>query len=292
MTSALGPRAVAGLALAATLSGAGSAAADTCSAPGTARNLPEVARESSGIALGRERPGLLWTHNDRGNTPELFAVDEQGGLVQTVRLGVPAIDWEDIEIANCDGGSCLYVGDIGDNDALRENIAIYRLPEPTEGQREAGEVVALRARYPEGPRDAESLFVLPSGDIFIVTKGRGTEIALYRLPAPQSPDRIATLERVRELFPMPENSDDRVSAATATRDGRRVAVRSYRNLYVYDAAALVSGAPVEPTVIDLAPLGEGQGEGVTLADEGTIWLSSEAANRRSLPLLNRLNCAI
>jgi hypothetical protein len=291
MSAAAGFRALAGLALASGLAVAGSAAAEVCSPAGPARNLPEVARESSGLALGHERPGLLWTHNDRGNGAELYAVDREGNLAQTVRLAEPAVDWEDIEIAACGSSSCLYVGDIGDNDSVRDHIAIHRLPEPREGVSEAGDIVTTRARYPEGPRDAESLFVLPSGDIFIVTKGRDTGIALYRLPLQQSIDGIAMLEHVRELFPMPANSDDRISAATSTRDGSRVAIRTYRQLYIYDAARLVSGAPVEPTVVDLAPLGEGQGEGVTLADEGTVWLSSEAANRRSFPVLNRLECS-
>jgi hypothetical protein len=280
-------RTLAGLAV---VAGAGSAAAQVCNTAGPPLHLPEIARESSGLALGRERPGLLWTHNDRGNEPELYAVDAEGRLAQTVRLAEAAVDWEDIEIAACPGGNCLYIGDIGDNDALRDHITIYRLPEPVEGLREAVDVVALRARYPEGPRDAESLFVLPSGDIFIVTKGRDTAITLYRLPVPHSLDSIATLERVSELFPQPAHGDDRVSAATASRDGNRVGVRSYRRLYFYDTASLVSGTVVEPTVIDLAALGEGQGEGLALGDDGTVWLSSEAANRRSLPVLNRLAC--
>jgi len=291
MSAAAGFRALAGLVLASGLAVAGSAAAEVCSPAGPGRNLPEVARESSGLALGRERPGLLWTHNDRGNGALLHAVDQEGKLAQTVSLAEPAVDWEDIEIASCADGSCLYVGDIGDNDSMRDHIAIHRLPEPGEGASEAADVVTLRARYPEGPRDAESLFVLPSGDIFIVTKGRDTGVALYRLPPPHSFDEIAVLEHVRELFPMPLNSDDRISAATSSSDGSRVAIRTYRQLYIYDAARLVGGAPVEPTVVDLASLGEGQGEGIALGDDGSIWLSSEAANRRSFPVLNRLLCS-
>jgi hypothetical protein len=271
---------------------AGNTADPMCRAVSPARNLPEAARESSGLAQGRERPELLWTHNDRGNDALLFAIDLEGRLAQTVRLGVPAIDWEDIESAGCPEGDCLYVGDIGDNDAMRAYIEIHRLREPIEGTSEARDVVTLRARYPDGPRDAESLFVLPSGDIFVVTKGRDTEIALYLLPASQSSAEIVTLERVRAIAPVPANSDDRVSAATASRDGSRIAIRTYRQLHLYDASLLVSGAPVTPMTIDLAPLGEGQGEGVVLADDGTVWLSSEAANRRSFPLLNRMQCSL
>jgi hypothetical protein len=291
MSSFSRPLALPALALASVLAATRSEATEACAAAGPARNLPGVARESSGLAHGRERPGMLWTHNDRGNASEIFAVDSEGRLVQTVGLSVPAIDWEDIEIAPCVAGSCLFIADIGDNDSLRDHIAIHRLPEPSEGALEATDVVTLRARYPDGPRDAEALFVLPSGDLFIVTKGRNTDIALYRLPESHTFEGIATLERVREIFPVPANGDDRVSAATASHDGTRVAIRTYRQLYVYDAAELVSGAPLNPMVIDLGPLGEGQGEGVALADDGTVWLSSEAANRRSFPVLNRLQCS-
>jgi hypothetical protein len=164
------------------------------------------------------------------------------------------------------------------------------LPEPEAGAQEPARVDTLRARFPDGPRDAEALFSLPSGALFIVTKGRDTDIALYRYTAPQLAGTVAQLERVRELFPRPTDSRDRVSAAAATPDGRRVGVRTYRRLYLYDAELLVSGQAVEPIVVDLEPLGEAQGEGLALEDDGTVWLSSEGENRRSFAVLNRLEC--
>jgi hypothetical protein len=260
-----------------------------CRAVGT-NALPAAARESSGLAKSA-RPGVLWTHNDQGNPPYLYAIDESGRLLQTVSVPVRAIDWEDLASATCPGGSCLYVGDIGDNDANRNAITIYRIPEPAAGATASGPAVALRARFPDGPADAESLFVLPSGDLFVVTKGRRREIALYRYPSPQRPDEIVVLERVRELFPEPEDDDDRVTAATSTPDGRWIGVRTYRTLYIYDARRLLDGGAVEPTVVDLEPHGESQGEGLAMTDDGTVWLSSEAGNKRSQPQLTQLSCA-
>ena len=32
--------------------------------------------------------------------------------------------------APCGNGSCLYIADIGDNDAKRKEVTIYRVPEP------------------------------------------------------------------------------------------------------------------------------------------------------------------
>ena len=98
-------------------------------------------------------------------------------------------------------------------------------------------------------------------------------------------------ERVRELFPRPEGNRNRVTAAAATPDGRRVGIRTYRRLYLYDTESLVGGGELTPTVVDLAPLQEDQGEGLALANDGTVWLTSEAENRRSRAALNGLRCS-
>lgn len=263
-----------------------------CRAAGVKKELPQVARESSGLARSLLRPGILWTHNDRGNRPYLFAVDESGRLVQSVHADLPAVDWEDLEIGPCVDGSCLYLGDIGDNDGERGFITIYRISEPGMNMREAGPVVALRVRFPDGPKDTESLFALSTGDLFLVTKGRRHDIGLYRYPAPQRPGEIVLLERVRDLFPEPQDSDDRVTAATATPNSQWIGIRTYRTLYVYDADRLIGGETLDPSVIDLSNLAEPQGEGLAMADDGTVWLSSEAANRKSVPELHQLKCTL
>ncbi|MEX0707669.1 MAG: hypothetical protein WD078_06855 [Woeseia sp.] len=262
-----------------------------CSAEGTAVELPPEVRESSGLAVSLLSPGTFWTHNDRGNGPELFAVDGSGRLLQRVIVAAVATDWEDIETGPCEEGNCIYIGDIGDNDAERSVITIYRLQEPQADDTRIDAVVALHARYPDGPRDAESLFVRPNGDLYVITKGRREEIALYRYPAPQRPDVIVQLERVRVLFPEPDDSDDRVTAATSTRDGRRIAVRTLRSLYFFMADDLMAGKALRPEMISLAALKEPQGEGLAIADGETVWLASEADGRDEPPMLNRLRCS-
>jgi len=242
------------------------------------------------LARSAEQSALLWTHNDRGNNPVLIATDEQGRLVQQVSVRASAEDWEDLESATCGEGTCLYIGDIGDNDDEREEIAVHVVAEPEPGVAQVSPELTIRARFPDGPRDAESLFVLPGGDVFIVTKGRRHDVSLYRSPIPQIPSETVTLTHVRMLFPEPQDDDDRVTAASSTPDGRWVGIRTYRTLYIYEAGALVSDRPVAPTEIDLEPLAEAQGEGLAMEDDGTVWLSSEAANRRSRAALNRLSC--
>lgn len=273
----------------------GGAADPVCQVVAPALPLPVEVRETSGLAQSRRDPARFWTHNDAGNGPELFAVDAGGTLVQRVRVtGARAADWEDIEAGPCPAGNCLYVGDIGDNDGRREGITIYRIPEPEPGRAESQPAAALQARFPDGPQDAESLFALGAGELYLVTKGRGGPIALYRYPAPQRPGETVTLERVRELFPEPRDADDRVTGATASPDGRWVAIRSYRRLYLYPAAALLDrgSTPPEPIVVDLAPLGHSQGEAVAMAADGAVWLSTEANKGDDGPAWARLQCTL
>ena len=254
--------------------------------------LPEDVRESSGLAIGGRDPGVFWTHNDAGNDPELFAIDASGTLLQRVRVaGADLIDWEDIESAPCGEETCLYVADIGDNDADRERITVYRVIEPPATASETVPADAFHARFPDGPRDAESLFTDGSGVLYLVTKGRRETIDLYRWPALAEPGETGTLEHVRELFPEPEDNDDWVTAATSTPDRRWVGVRSYRSVYLYPMAALLSGRAVEPHTIDLSEHADAQGESLAMAEDGRMWVSSEGEGDEA-STLSLLRCAL
>lgn len=269
----------------------GSAPPQICRVAEADQSLPDDVRESSGLAQSRRDPDLFWTHNDAGNEPDLFALNTAGEVVQRVRVaGAELTDWEDLASGPCGAGSCLYVGDIGDNDAERERITIYRIPEPERGARESAPAEALHARFPEGARDAESLFVLPSGALYVVTKGRHGPVALFRFPVTQRPGEVATLEHVRELFPEPEGRDDRVTGAGASPEGRWVGIRSYRRLYLYPAAELIGGGAVKPTTVDLEPLRQKQGEAMVIAGDGSVWVTSEAAGKNESARWARLQC--
>lgn len=264
----------------------------TCEVLGEAP-LPAQVRETSGLARSARAADLFWTHNDAGGEPVLHAVSADGRLVRQVRVaGASLVDWEDIEAAPCGAASCLYVGDIGDNDAARESIAIYRIPEPRGDQASTAPATAFHARYPAGPRDAEALFVDPAGRIHIVTKGRHGPIELYRLPGHGAHGGVATLERVRTLLPRPRDDRDRVTAATATPDGRWVALRTYRSLYLYPAEALAAGGEVQPLHVSLEVLGDAQWESLALAGDGLAWTTSEAESRTDMPRLARLKCVL
>src|SRR5438132_5165319 len=149
--------------------------------------------EASGVAASRNNPAVLWTHNDSGHPAQVYALDTQGRLLGT--YGIPGnTDNEDIAIGpgpipNVD---YLYVGDIGDNFTNRSNIKIYQIPEPAvyASQYSAPLTATMKGArtitltYPDGPRNAEALFVDPvTGDLFIASK-EGTS-RIYTAPTAQ-----------------------------------------------------------------------------------------------------------
>jgi hypothetical protein len=255
--------------------------------------LPAGLEESSGVVVSLARPGVLWTHNDSGWDAVLFAVRSTGALLGEVEVqGAGNRDWEDIAFGPCPAGECLYIGDIGDNAAVHDEIAVYRVPEPAPGDARSAPAERFPMRYPEGPRDAEALFVLPDGQLFVVTKGRASPVTLYRYPPPLREGETVMLERVVDLAPGPQELFDQVTGADATRDGAWVAIRTYQGIRVYDASSLVAGDTVPALRLDLGNLGEAQGEGIAMLEDGWIALTSEAAFDGEPGLISILSCEL
>jgi hypothetical protein len=254
--------------------------------------LPADAAEASGVAAGRRTAGVLWTHNDSGD-PLLLAVGTDGSARGRVRVdGASVEDWEDVAAGPCPAGSCLYVADIGDNKAERQRITVYRVAEPAPADPQTARAEALHATYPDGAHDAEALFVLPDGGVYVVTKGETGPIALYRFPQPLRPGATARLEKVRDLQDSQMKRRERITGASASADGRWVALRTLETISIYPAREFVAGTAAQPLRIDLRGLNEAQGEGVGFGADGTVYLTSEGGRKNKPGTLARLTCEL
>ena len=247
--------------------------------------------EASGIAASRRNPGVLWAHNDSGE-PVVFALDEKGSVIGRVRVsGAKVEDWEDIAVGPCSQGSCLYVADIGDNDTARNQITIYRAPEPSPRDAGTASVEAIHAEYPDGAHDAEALFVTPDADLFVITKGDPGPVAIYRFPRPLRAGARLRLERVAMRAAVRDvPSEDRPTAADATQDGQWVAVRTTHWVAFYRTADLTSGRWRESFRIDVSVLKERRGEGIALAGNGAVFLVGEGGLGSDAGTFGRLAC--
>lgn len=267
----------------------GPLASQSCTALSEPTALPDGVVESSGAALSRYYPGILWTHNDGGHPAALFAVDRGGTLLGPLAVaGARNVDWEDMETAACDTGNCLYLADTGDNSARRDHVVIYRIPEPAPSDTLTQAPMWVRGRFPDGARDVESLFVLPSERLFLVTKGSRSGVEIYRFPTDarfSPPDGsagamdglspIRDLELVQVLDPSRRSLPRQVTGASASPAGDRVVLRTYETLeffHVVDGRLI----PMPDGQISLRHFREGQGEGVAWGLDDRIALTSEA----------------
>lgn len=259
-----------------------------CTATGRGVALPDELREISGVAVSTRHPGVFWAHNDSNNAPTIYALDRTGALLARVGLEAPLRDWEDMAIGPCAAGNCLYVADIGDNQARRAGVVLYRLPEPELRDAEGVAVDAFPMRLPDGPRDMEALFVLPGENVYFVTKGRKHPVEVYRYPPPLRADTVV-LESVQFLTSGAPTVPDWVTGAGASADGRLVAVRTYRSLRFYRMqGGRLKG--VEGGLVNLGPLQESQGEAVALGSDGMVVLTSESGPTRGPPGMVFLRC--
>lgn len=262
-----------------------------CSAHTLLGTMPAPLDEASGIAVSTAHPGILWAHNDSEGTPLLYALDTDGGLVAEIDVSRAAeqSDWEDIDVAPCPAGSCIFVADIGDNLHDREDRAILRFAEPDPDAADAGVVDRFPIRYPDGPRDAEAMFVA-DGTLYVISKGRRGPVTLYRYPPPLRADERITLEPVQELTDGLQQLPDLVTGASAHADGRVVVIRTYSALqfHAFDGDSLAA----QGDTIDLIPLAEPQGEGVAIDGDGAVYLVSEVGPGRAPTRLARLTCRL
>ena len=263
-----------------------------CRATGPIVQLPHLS-EASGVAVSRRTPDRLWTHNDSGQ-PVLVALDGRGRVVGQTRLtGITVEDWEAIAVGPCPTGSCLYLGDIGDNRGARKRITLFRLPEPDGVSGEAAVPEAFHATYPDGPHDAEALLVTPKGDVLVATKGTSKMAGLYRFPREMRPGATVALSRVGKPAAPSEGASlpERVTDGAVSPDGTWIALRTNRTLHVYAASDLTSGNWHERMKMTLAEVREPQGEGVAFADNGTLYLVGEGGGRSRPGTFARLACS-
>ena len=240
--------------------------------------------ESSGLVVSRRYPGLLWTMNDSGGDPVLFLTDTTGTARGVYPVpGASNLDWESLSIGPCGSRVCLVIGDTGDNGERRPTVTLYRMVEPDSGaagrRAEGRAAESLTLRYPDRPHDVEAMYVEPDGAVVLITKGRRGGIVTFRVTAAAwGTGQVATAVKV-DVLPIEASltAGRVVTDAALSADGRRVAVRTYRDVYFFlrDTDGHLTPDPAR-AACDIAGR-EPQGEGISFWRGETLILGSERA---------------
>jgi hypothetical protein len=226
--------------------------------------------ESTYVVLndGRLGNGVFFLDQNCQTTGEQIFLPDHGGIIADAED--LAYDWE---------AGVLWVADIGDNNAERPHVVLYRI------DLDDRVPVIYRFTYPDGPRNAEALVLDGDGTPIIVSKEIGTA-GLYRptgeLVPSQSFDDTIPLERVGEFSPVDTGTGHPVgpparmvvTGGANAPDGSRVALRTLTDAYEFDVTdgdvvgAITSGR------FRITPLpDEPQGEAIAYTPDGRYFLT-------------------
>lgn len=210
---------------------------------------PAITESSGLVDLGTS----MVTTNDSGDDARLFVVDAQGRTTRTVAYDAAAVDVEALAPA---GDGEVWVGDIGDNDRDRDDLAVHRV------RLADGATESFPVAYADGRSyDAESLLVLPDGRLAVVTKALVGQV--WVAPRRLRPDRTNALRPLARVAGL-------ATDAAYDAESGLVVVRGYGGATVYD--------PTTWRRAGVVPLPEQpQGEGISIGPGGRVRVSSEGA---------------
>ena len=216
--------------------------------------------ESSGLV---DAGPVMHTVNDSGDGPRIYTVDKRTGrtVATTTYTSDEVVDVEALAPGRRGG---VWVGDTGDNRAVRPSVAVYRVP--VLGGRVGSRVGSTRFDlvYPDSAHDAEALLVHPrTGRLFVVTKAllAGT---VFRAPATLRSGRLNRLTPVA-------TAPGLVTDGAFLPDGRHLVLRDYRqaSVYTFPGFRLLRTVTLPP---------QNQGEGIAVSPAGEVTISTEGAH--------------
>ncbi len=237
--------------------------------------LPSEVSETSGLLFHN---GRLITHNDSGNTPELFEIDTVSmQIVRKVAINnAENVDWEDI----AQDDSFIYIGDFGNNKGIRQDLGVYRISKQEFVQSNRVDAEWIGFTYADQMNfedngnsdwDAEALFVLDDQLIVLTKRWVSGGTIAYTLPKTIG---THTANRVGEY-----SINGMVTGATYSSEAASLLVIGYSSLLEPFALKVEGGIPnnIFDGNVEEIELGIGfaQIEGVTYIDENRYFISSE-----------------
>lgn len=213
-----------------------------CAQPSKLQILGELPGELREASACEYASGTIWITEDHGNKAELYALDKNARQKHTLILsGISNNDWEELS-SDPDGN--LYIGDFGNNDNKRRDLAIYKIDVKMLGKAETGIASKTTFYYEEQrefpPKKSQRIFDCEAffawGDYFyLFSKNRspnfdGTTI-LYRIP--NQPGNFAA-QKISEFRTCANYNRCAVTGADISPDGKKVALLTADKVFLFE----------------------------------------------------------
>ena len=244
-------------------------------------SLPGNIKEASACEISKASP-LIWTVEDHNNRNVLFGFNEKGELVKEITItNVKNNDWEDL---TSDDEGNLYIGDFGNNDNDRENLAIYKINAADLNKNEAKAESIVQFYYPEQTEipskkknrifDVES-FLIHNNKFYLFTKNRSSKFdgttVLYEVEN-NSTQKLAA-SKIGSFVTCEEFNHCAVTSADISPNKDKVAILSSDKVWIFTnwkGSNFFSGN-VEKIELNHHT----QKEGLCFKDQNTILMTDE-----------------
>jgi hypothetical protein len=246
--------------------------------------------EASGLAHSRINDQLLWTINDSGDEPVLYALGSNGENFGSVFVqDVKNHDWEDLVSFQLNRTAWLLIADVGDNPGKRKSCELIVIKEPAMNRLQPTVKMTInsewriRFRYENGPRDCEAVAVdIKNRQVLLMSK-RIVPPTLYSVPLIPDDDHTQVARAVCRVPGMAFSSNDssdisrQPTAMDISPDGYSSVVLTYTHLLQFirnpgqSWAEVFTGSPLIIAQVNLY-----QAESVCFDSKGeAIFITSE-----------------
>lgn len=249
--------------------------------------LPKQLKEASACEISKASP-LIWTIEDNHNHNILFGFNEKGELLKRITItNVENNDWEDL---TSDDEGNIYIGDFGNNENDRQNLAIYKINASDLTKDEAQAESIIQFYYPEQtefpPKKKERIFDVESfffhnNKFYLFTKNRSSQFngttVLYEVDNDSSKKFAA--KKIGSFVTCDQFNHCAVTSADISPNKDKVAILSSDKVWIFTnwkGNNFFSG-----TVEKIELNHHTQKEGLCFKDENTILMTDEGDKKHT-----------
>lgn len=247
-------------------------------------DFPKSLKEVSGI-ITLQDSNLMACIEDSGNKNEIYLLNSKGKIENTIEItNVKNNDWEDI---TKDQEGNLYIGDFGNNDNVRKDLAIYKVSKDQLTQSETVASSIVTFSYPDQndfPPKKKKLFfdvegfIVFENNFYLFTKNRSSNFdgtaSIYKVPTSTGNHQA---QKVGEFKSGPDYNNYVLTSAAISPDHKKLALLTHSKIILFENFKGDDFLSGKRTEIDLQHFS--QKEAICFKDNTTLYIADEKVKK-------------
>lgn len=244
--------------------------------------LPKELKEVSGIAYSNN---LIYSIEDSGNENQVTVLDTLGTITKKITINnTKNIDWEDLTF---DTKGNLYIGDFGNNDNVRKDLAIYKIDKSNLQGESANVAYKISFDYPEQtefpPKKKELLFDVEAffeyhNYFYLFTKNRSKDFDgrsyIYKIPNAAGHHKA---QLIKTITTCSDYRNCAITSATISPDGFKFVLLSHSKIWLFENYSKDNITDGKMSELDLNHYS--QKESVCFKNNDDLWIADEKVKK-------------